>query len=110
MLHWQMLSTLAALALFASDVALAIPQRFGEGGGGEVYPGAWHVRADDTPGFWNYFSEKNIWSFLTWSKTYSLGNILNVDHSIPLHLKAHINIHLNSGLFTIKTVLFSLYY
>ena len=51
MLHWQMLSTLAALALFASDVALAVPQRFGEGGGGEVYPGAWHVRADDTPGF-----------------------------------------------------------
>ena len=53
MLHWQMLSALAALAFFASDVALAVPQRFGEGGGGggEVYPGAWHVRADDTPGF-----------------------------------------------------------
>jgi hypothetical protein len=46
MLHWQMFSTLAALMLFASDAALAIPQR-GGGYAGDHGPSRWDKRTDD---------------------------------------------------------------
>jgi hypothetical protein len=60
MLHWQMFSTLAVLVLFASDVALAIPQRGGGGDQNYNFPAWWHhERSDDSsPGFWNSSSER----------------------------------------------------
>jgi len=53
MFHWQMLlPTLAALVLFASDVALALPQQGGAGDQLNNIPHAWHKRTgESSPGF-----------------------------------------------------------
>lgn len=99
---FQMFSTLAALVLLASNAALAIPDGYSGGGYGGHRGPAWHKRGDDLQKAWKNASSERTYGHNGSSMWGSSRKYLFITWMLTIHptskgLKAHINIHLNSG-------------